>query len=224
MAHGRKVGRFKLKVPSQEAAKKYLFQWRSDHLYHRADQFPRLNQQDLFGTPGLLNLEIGCGTGEYLTDLAVQNPEKVFLGIDTSRRAIFFAVDLAAQRELNNIKFIMADAKLLYPLLVPDSLEGIIFHFPDPNYGGKNRKLRIFDREFLDHFYAALAPGGTLSMVTDEEEFFFEALNIAEQDANFTKAHRERYLDHFDPPVKSRFHRAWQRFDKPIFRLILKKT
>lgn len=224
MAHGRRIGRFKSKHPNRETVQKYLFQWHSRDLYRHPGQFPRLTRQELFGAPGMLTLEIGCGTGEYLIDLAMRNAGRVFLGVDTSRRAITFAVDMAAKRKLNNIKFVLADAKLLYPLLVEDTLEQVIFHFPDPNYGGKNRKQHIFTREFLRHFHSALAPEGTLSVVTDEEKLFFEMLQLAEQETKFTKAHAERYLDHFEPQVESRFHRAWQRLEKPLYRFILKKA
>lgn len=224
MAHGRKVGRFKYIVPSPETANKYLFQWRSGDLYHRPESFPRLTRPGLFNTGGLLNLEIGCGTGEYLIHLAVTNPDEAYLGVDASRRAIFFAVDQAAARSLDNVKFIQTDARFLFPLFDPNSLGQVFIHFPDPNYGGKNRKLRIFDQNFLDYIHTALVPEGILSIVTDEEIRFFEMLKLAESDRRFTKAHPEPYLDHFDPPVISRFHRAWKRFDKPIFRFILAKS
>lgn len=224
MAHGRKVGRFKLKIPSPETEKKYLFRWRSGDLYQHQESFPRLSRPGLFNSTGALNLEIGCGTGEYLIDLAVTNAEEAYLGVDASSRAIFFAVDLAANQSVDNIKFIQADARFLYPLLEPNSLGQVFFHFPDPNYGGKNRKLRIFDQTFLDQMYTALTPEGTLSVVTDEEVRFYEMLNLAEADLRFHKIHNERYLDQFDPQVESRFHRAWKRFEKPIFRFIVKKT
>lgn len=224
MAHGRKVGRFKLKVPSPETAEKYLFRWRSGDLYQHPESFPRLTRKGLFRTSGLLNLEVGCGTGEYLVDLATSNPEEVYLGVDASSRAIFFAVDQAANQSLENIKFIQADARFLFPLMDLNSLGEVFFHFPDPNYGGKNRKLRIFDQSFLDQMHTALAPEGVLSVVTDEEVRFFEMLKLVETDRRFIKVHAERYLDHFDPAVKSRFHRAWERFEKPIFRLMVTKS
>ena len=223
MAHGRKVSRIKLEPPNPEDEKKYLLTWGAKELYQNPGKFPQINCQNLFGSPGSLQIEIGCGTGDYICGLALEESIDKFIGIDFSKRAIYSAVNLAARRKLDNIRFIRADFRQLYPLFRPNSLSMIYLHFPDPNYKAKHMKLRIFDKKFLDHMVIALIPNGKISVVTDEEPFFEDMLSLVEGDIRFAKTHQERYLNTFTPIAKSRFHLAWERINLPIFRFEIKK-
>ena len=223
MARGRKVSRVKLKTPSPETAKKFLHTWNSGELFKNPDKFPRINGEELFNSNSHISLEIGCGTGEFICHQASNQPEKNFVGIDISRRAVYFAVNLAATKNLENILLIKADIKLIYPLMTPNSIEIIYLHFPDPYYGTKHIKHRIFDQTFLDKLYKPLLPNGKISVITDEKPFFFDMLILAEKDKRFTKTHKKKYLTTFDTTIKSRFQRAWERVNKPIFHFEIQK-
>jgi tRNA (guanine-N7-)-methyltransferase len=223
MARGRKVSRVKLKIPSPEIEKKYLRTWNSGELYKNSDKFPRFNCEELFTSKSHISLEIGCGTGEFICHQAFNQPEKKFVGIEISKRAVYFAIDLAASKHLENILFVKADIKLTYPLMTPNSIEVIYLHFPDPYYGRKHIKHRIFDQTFLDKIYKPLIPNGKISIITDEKSFFFDMLFLAEKDRRFTKTHKEKYLTTYDAPIQSRFQRAWERADKPLFHFQIQK-
>ena len=70
----------------------------------------------------------------------------------------------------------------------------------------------------------AIISTGLISVVTDQKEFFFDMLEIAENDHRFTKTHTERFLDHYQSDVKSRFQLAWERINRPIYRFELTKS
>ena len=224
MSRGRRISRVKYIPPAQEVAEKYLREWDHKTLYEHPEDFPSLTGENLFGEPGPLSLDIGTGTGEFLNAAARQNPGRHFLGVEISRRAVYYAVDQAARRKLKNVLYIKADFNLLYPLVAPDSLEMVYLNFPDPNYGGANRrKNRIFSPRFLDLMAEALTADGRLQVVTDQFSFFQDMLAIAEADDRFKKSHKERYLTNFSPPAKTRFQMAWEKFDRPVFRFELQK-
>ena len=203
MSKGRQIGRVKFLPPSPETAKKYLRYWRSKDLYYSPEAFPKINSRSFFGIEQSLHLEIGCGTGEYICALAERNKDEYFIGIDYSRRAIYYAVETARRKALENIIFIQADFKRTYHLLEEESLKKVYLHFPDPNYGKKHIKDRVFEPHFLDHMHLALTASGQLSVVTDQEDLFMDMLAIAEADPRFEKKHAERYLTTFDPIEKS---------------------
>lgn len=223
MSHGRRIGRVKLIIPTPEVQEKYFLHWNSKDLYYNPEIYPEISGAGLFHSSQAIHLEIGCGTGEYLVGLAKSNPNELYVGIETSTRSIYYAIDLAQKNDLNNIRFIQADFKNTYKLIPDKTFKNIILHFPDPNYGKKHLKHRIFDQEFLDKMDSALISEGLLSIVTDQEEFFFDMLKIAESDPRFTKTHEERFLNDFNSEIKSRFQRAWERFASPIFRFELAK-
>lgn len=211
--------------PSKQTAEKFLREWESRILHHTPEVFPKLTAQNLFGKEGLFSLDIGCGTGEYLNAQAAAHPARLFVGVEISRRAIYYAVNQADERSLNNILYLKADFKLLYPLFAPDSLEDVYLIFPDPNYGGaKKLKNRIFKPDFLDRMAFALSHDGKIEVVTDQEPFLYDMLEIAEADPRFSKPHKEHFMQDFSPPEKTRFQIAWEKFNRPVYRFQLKRT
>jgi len=204
-------------------ARKYLRCYNSRTLYYHPEQFPRLSSACLFGNGAPLELEVGCGTAEFLCALAAKEPDVNFIGVDLSYRPLEKAVEIAAALALENIRFIYANFAQMYPLLEPSSLRRVYVHFPDPNMRPKFQRRRIITPAFLDAIHRALVPGGALSVMTDHEAFFLEMLTVLEADCRFEKTHAECYLIGFEPEVKSRFQRIWERHGLPILRCELRK-
>ena len=223
MSRGRRISRVKYIPPSPKVAEKYLREWDNKDLYFHPEKFPKLSKEVLFHLPGTLELDIGCGTGEFLNAKASANTNSYFVGIEISRRAIYHAVNQANKLELGNILYIKTDLKLTYSLFVPESLQTIYLNFPDPNYGNRNLKHRIFTPEFLDAIYPALTTTGKFIIVTDQHPFLLDMLDIAEKDERFIKTHEAPYLTTFDPVEKTRYQIAWERVKRPVFRFELKK-
>lgn len=203
--------------------RKYLLCYSSRSLYYQPEQLPRLCSACLFGNTAPLELEVGCGTAEFLCALAAKEPGVNFVGVDVSYRPLYKAVSIAASLGLENARLIHANFAQMYPLLEPRSLQRVYLHFPDPNTRPKFRRRKIITPIFLDQIHAALVPGGSLSIMTDHQEFFMEMLSTVEQDRRFQKTHEDRYLIGFEPEVKSRFQRIWERHGLPILRCEVRK-
>ncbi len=202
---------------------KYLLQWRSVDLYHALHTFPRLDSHSIFGNLNPLELEIGCGTGEYLCYLAAASSGVNFLGLDVSLKALQIAAENAQQGGLENIKFIKTPVQSAASLLVPASLQAVYIHFPEPALHPKFRKRRPLTSLFFTQLHAALIPGGKISFVTDSEELFKEISAIAARTMGLDRTHSDPYLLGFNPPVKSRYQLYWEKHQAPIYRLELVK-
>jgi tRNA (guanine-N7-)-methyltransferase len=209
--------------PDEQTAAKYLLHWHTGDLYRAPETFPGLTSQHLFGNVLPMELEIGCGTGEYLCSLAQRNGDVNYVGLDTNLKSLFVAVETAHSLSLDNIRFIKAPVQFVYPLLEGDSLRAVYLHFPDPLLKPKYRKRQILTDEFLQHIHRALAPGGRLSIVTDNKELFDNILAMMEGDTRFERVHTESYAIGFEPVVKSRYQLYWESHNLPILRLELAK-
>ena len=210
--------------PLDEAiARTYLRTFPSKQLFTNPRGLPDIDSRHLFGDEQRLHLEVGCGTADYLRALARDDPRTNFVGVDMAHKPLLQAVRMAAAQALPNIRFIRGDFKLMYPLLVIDSLQAVYVHFPDPHAQPRFRKRRIVTPAFLDAIYRALAPGGQLSIMTDHQALFMDILTIVEQNTRFERAHAEQYLVGFEPTVKSQFQRLWEGHGLPTLRLDLRK-
>lgn len=211
-------------LPDEQTAAKYLLHWHTGDLYRAAETFPRLTSQQLFGNALPLELEIGCGTGEYLCSLAQHNADVNYVGLDINLKSLFVAVENARSLSLDNIRFIKAPVQFVYPLLEDNSLRVVYLHFPDPLLKPKYRKRQILTEEFLHNINRALEPGGRLSIVTDNKELFDNILAMVEGDTRFERMHTEPFATGFEPGVKSRYQLYWESHNLPILRLELAKA
>ena len=214
----------KASPPDEAVAAKYLLHWHTGDLYRSLEKFPTLTSKALFGNDHPLEIEIGCGTGEFLCGLAAERPISNFLGLDINLKSLFVGVEIARSASLENIKFIKAPVQYLYPLMPQDSLQAIYMHFPDPLLRPKYRKRKVLNEVFLAHLSRTLQPGGLFSIVTDNVELFEDVLALVEESPYFRKTHTERYLTGFEPHAKSRYQLYWEAHDKPIFRLELESV
>ncbi len=214
----------KASPPEEPTAAKYLLHWRTGDLYRSIEQFPLLTSQALFGNDQPLELEIGCGTGEFLCGLATESPGVNFVGLDINLKSLFAGIENARTLSLENIKFIKAPVQYLYPLMPSGSLRAVYMHFPDPLLRPKYRKRKVLNEEFLRQLSQALEPKGLFSIVTDNVEFFEDVLALVEESPYFRKIHAEQYLTGFEPQAKSRYQLYWEAHDKPIFRLRLESV
>lgn len=213
----------KAQVLAEQALTRYLLSYLPATLYHDWQTLPGITSCDLFNTTAALELEVGCGSAEFLCSLAEKFPDTNFVGIDISGRSLRKAAETAFALELQNIKFINADFHLMYPLLRPDSLSAVYLHFPDPHLKARCQKRRLFNESFLNSMFSALIDDGLLSVMTDVEAFFTEMLQLIEQDTRFKKMHSQRYLIGFEPAVKSHFQRLWELHGMSVFRFEVRK-
>lgn len=210
--------------PDDAALEKYFLFWRSKDLHANPEAFPPLTSQHLFGNSKPLHLEVGCSTGEYLCAQAAADPDSNYLGVEINLKSLYVAIHQARDLSLDNIRFIKAPFQQLYRLMPPASLQAVYIHFPDPSLHPKQRKRQLLNTELLDALYIALVPGGTLSIVTDNEALFMGTiLPLIEKDARFRRVHDERYLLGFEPKSKSRYQLYWEKLGATIYRLALAK-
>lgn len=220
----RRLDRKRVPVPDKPTAARYLLKLSGDRLYREPLAFPEVCSASLFGNRKPMELEIGSGNGEFLCSLAREDRETNFVGVEVKEKSVHEAVAAAAAADLDNILFLKANFRLLYPLLVPNSLSAVYLHFPDPNTRPKFRKRRIFSERFLDEMHAATTPAGRISVMTDHEDLFVEMLELAERDRRWKKTHAERYLVGFEAESKSRFQRIWESHGLPTLRFEIAKS
>ena len=133
-------------------------------------------------------LEIGCGNGKFIVELAMNNKDKYFIGIEYSYKAAKKAVSKAYKRNIKNLTIIFGEANNV----IDEYLNGkyyfdkIYLNFPDPWPKKKHAHRRIFTKDFLNKMYPLLKDDGIFYSVTDDDTYALEIMNpIYKEAENF---------------------------------------
>ncbi|MCC5790533.1 MAG: tRNA (guanosine(46)-N7)-methyltransferase TrmB [Opitutales bacterium] len=128
-----------------------------------------------------LVLEIGCGHGHFLTSVAEKDPSRYYVGIDVAQGRIQRARRKTTLRDIPNLEFHLADARLFLSFLKPKQCSQIFVLFPDPFPKEKQKKHRLMQGEFLQTCHRILNTDGYLFFRTDVFDYFQEVLAWMEQ-------------------------------------------
>jgi len=151
------------------------------------------NWEQTFASSHPLALEIGCGMGNFIVDMAKINQNTNFIGLEREKMVIVAGArkvrewNEAASVEqgselLKNVRFILGDAETLEELIGAGELSRIYINFCDPWMRKKKwAKRRLTHRNFLDMYKRLLGENGELQLKTDSRELFeFSANELIE--------------------------------------------
>lgn len=143
------------------------------------------------GGESSLFLEIGCGKGDFATEMAKRNPNSLFIAVEKCFDALVVAMEKADKAQLKNIKFMWADAKDLREIFEDGELDRIYLNFSDPWKKAKQAKRRLTYRTFLEIYKHILKKEGRVEFKTDNRPLFdfsleeFESFGAKVEDLTF---------------------------------------
>lgn len=121
---------------------------------------------------GSIHLDMGCGKGEFIAELAKQNPQTFFIGIEirdqlaVKHHSIFPAMP--------NLVFLTGNVNLsLASMFEEIKIQTVYINFPDP-YSKKKRykKRRMITTQSVSELFEFLEQNGKLFVQTDDLNLF----------------------------------------------------
>lgn len=221
MGRGRYPARLRVGPPEPEVAARYLLTWRSRELYASPERFPEVSSSALFGDGKPLELDIGCATGDLVLALARLRPEANYLGLDIVAKPVWRAVERAAEAELPNVKFLQADARLVYAKIPDGVLRAAYVHFPAPLLANRQRNQLLVSAALLQTMERCLQPGGVLSVMTDQEGVYAELLRLLPAAPRLRPVPPDEWSVAVTELLKSHYHRRWEARGRQIWRVEL---
>ena len=189
-----------------------------------ADYFRRHSPEDIFGNDHPLEIDLGCGDGSFLVDMAQHYPERNFLGIERLLGRVRGVCKRIQELGLTNVMVLRLESQYtLEYLLAPATVSRLHLLCPDPWPKARHHKRRLVQQEFLHILHQALIPGGEFLFKTDHLEYNEWVL---EQMDNFNKANPEKSFTQIAWPIESAqggffypktdFQRLWEDDGKKV--------
>ncbi|MFW5794091.1 MAG: tRNA (guanosine(46)-N7)-methyltransferase TrmB [Bacillota bacterium] len=127
---------------------------------------------ELFDNDNPIEVEIGCGKGKFIYEIAAKNPKKNYIGIEKYDSVIVRALEKLIVKPLDNIKLIRFDATNIIDIFAKDEISNIYLNFSDPWPKRKHAKRRLTSPIFLNLYHKILQENGDIFLKTDNYSFF----------------------------------------------------
>lgn len=190
------------------------------------DEVEKPDWSEVFAVKRPLEIDIGCGKGDFIFERAENNPDINVIGIDV--REAFFEI-LKKRRsdyEKDNIFVLRANINFsITELFKPETISKIHIYFPDPWFKKRHQKRRIVTPELIDNCLSILVTGGELHLATDVEPLAAEMLEIcAEKPTIKNLAASGNYYDGRIFTETTNWEKHLIKAGKPIWRTAFKKN
>ena len=135
------------------------------------------NLKDIFGNGNPVHMEIGCGKGRFMLNLASLNPDINYIAIEKSMDVIIMAMEKIDKAGLTNVRFYAGDVDILKEKAFDSQVERIYVNFCDPWKKSGQAKRRLTHGNYLVLYEKLLCKNGELFFKTDNRKLFEFSLN-----------------------------------------------
>lgn len=133
--------------------------------------------KDIFRNSNPVEIEIGCGKGQFVAEIAKLHPEINFIAVERTKNVIVEAMEKIKSIGLTNVRFINCPAEYLENYFPQHSIEKIYLNFSPPFPKNRYAKHRLTHENYLKIYKKILKPCAEIHMKTDNVKLFEFTIN-----------------------------------------------
>ena len=176
-----------------------------------------------FGNSNDIHLEIGCGKGKFICEMAQKYPDINFIAIEVVKDVMVLAMEKAEPMELKNLRFIIADAANLCEYFEKGEVNRIYLNFSDPWKKNKQAKRRLTHKNFLDVYKKVINLEDMICFKTDNQKLFEFSLNsFAQEDFKMSDITFDLHNSGWEDNVMTEYETRFSEMGMPIYRVCAK--
>lgn len=135
----------------------------------------------VFGNNQPIHIEIGMGKGQFIMELAKENPDINYVGIEKYSSVLVRAIEKQEAEDLPNLYFIRMEAENITDVFDKEEVARIYLNFSDPWPKDRHAKRRLTSVQFLERYEEILARDGHVIFKTDNRDLFDFSLEQVEE-------------------------------------------
>ena len=186
-----------------------------------ADYFRPLAMDEIRRDGRPLEVDLGCGDGSFLVEMARTFPERDFLGVERLLGRVRKVCKRVARGGLENARVLRLESRYTVEWLLPEqSVSRLHLLCPDPWPKVRHHRRRLVQREFLAAAHRVLEPGGEFLFMTDHSDYHQW---VEERVAEFGEFERLDWAEGGFFYPKTDFQRLWESEGKSMWRIRCRK-
>lgn len=173
-----------------------------------------------FGNDHPIHLEIGCGKGRFLMEMAKSHPEINFVGIEKFDSVILRSLQKLLAEPLPNVRLIRTDAADLEKMFKSGEIGQLYLNFSDPWPKPSHARRRLTSGDYLERYQKILKSGSTVTFKTDNFPLFsFSLISLVEAGWVIRRVSLDLHSETDIPNQETEFESRFVAMGKPIFYL-----
>ncbi len=192
----------------------------ADRRFDGDDGDTLLDLPALFGNDHPVELEIGCGKGGFVCELARRHPDVNFLAMEQYANVLVTAVEAAEAQGLDNVRFLWGNAEYLPRFIPAGSIRRLYLNFSTPFPKKRYAVHRLTHRHFLDIYRGLLAPGAAVVQKTDDRGLFqFSLAEFSQSGYILRDVSLHLHADDYPDNIVTEYEQKFMNEGLPIYRL-----
>ena len=175
----------------------------------------------IFNNNNPIYLEIGTGKGNFIINMAINNPNINFIGIEKYDSVLVRALDKT--NYLSNLRFIRADATYIEEIFDKE-IDTIFLNFSDPWPKDRHRHRRLTDSYFLKRYDNIFKGKKHIIMKTDNRKLFeYSIIEFTNYGYNINDISLDLYQDDISNNVPTEYEIKFHNKGFPIYKIDITK-
>ena len=172
-----------------------------------------------FGNGNPIDLEIGCGKGDFIRELARRNPDRNYLALDLKNDVLVYTLRKINEEGLENIRVISMKAEDLDEVFDRGEISRIYINFANPWPKASHNKRRLTHPRFLSLYRLFLTAEGQIEFKTDDEGLYIDSLEYFPL-AGYEITYQSDDLPKDHPGnIQTEYETKFRTFGMPIYRI-----
>jgi len=176
-----------------------------------------------------LHLDIGCGKGYFLQNMAQQQSDWNFLGLEIREPLVEYANSRQGELGLTNLHYLFCNVNTSLRSLLTSlpsnpskTLERVTIQFPDPWFKKRHQKRRIVQPELVEELATNLVNGGVVLVQSDIEAVAVEMRDRFSEHSAFALQNDE-WLATNPLPVMTEREQSTLSRGEPVYRALFRR-
>ena len=197
-----------------------IFMDREDRDFSVKTEESILDLRELFKNDNPVHMEIGCGKGKFVCDIARQNPDINYLAVEKASNVIVDAAEKAIELDIPNIIFLRGGTEYLESYIPAHSIGRIYLNFSCPFPKKSYASHRLTHRKFLEIYKRIMTVDAEIHQKTDNMQLFeFSIEEFSHSGFGVKNVSLDLHDSGFEGNIMTEYETRFTELGQPIYRL-----
>lgn len=176
---------------------------------------------EIFGNDHPIHIEVGSGKGQFITGMALANPNINYIGIEMYTSVIVSALEKVLEAgSPPNLRLLNIDGTHLEKYFQKNDVERIYLNFSDPWSKNRHAKRRLTHEGFLKIYESILIDNGEIHFKTDNRGLFeFSLVSMSQYGMLLKDVSLDLHANEPEDNIRTEYEEKFSAKGQPIYRL-----